>query len=97
MSSGTERGETVRGHFFPLVFFKKPLCKPRKKEHISVCGQVSEPGSKLVPCIAQRIKHVLWFSVFFFSLSPPLVHQPYHMSPHKSPIGFSDGVFLQPV
>lgn len=71
------------------------MVRVKKQELILACGQVSELGSKLASRIAQRIKHVLRFSFFLFS-PPPLLPQPYHMSPHKSPSGFSDGVFLQP-
>lgn len=58
---------------------------------IPAYGWVSELSSKFAERTAQRIKHVLRLSVS----SPPGVSQPYHMSPHGSPLGLPVGVFLQ--
>lgn len=63
-------------------FFKEHSCKTRQREHIWACGQVAELCSTLVPSVAQRIKHVLWFSV------PPPPGSPSSItSPHLPPTG----------
>lgn len=52
-----------------FYFLKKLLYKPRERQPITVCGQVSELSSKLVSRIAQWIKHVLLFFSCRYSLS----------------------------
>lgn len=66
-----------------FCFLKKLLYKPRERQPISVCGQVSELSSKLVSHIAQWIKHVFGF---FFSCRYSLSRI---TCPHTSlPVGF---------